>query len=53
MMQLQKCVAGNMLFSHLERDELTDVLDAMFVVKHKAGETVMKQVRRLVLQPVG
>jgi hypothetical protein len=32
MISLQKCVAGNVLFVHLEPDELNDVLDAMFLV---------------------
>lgn len=40
---LQKCVSGNVLFAHLEHSELTDVLDAMFLVKHKPGEVVMQQ----------
>lgn len=35
---LQKAVQGNVLFSELEKDELTDVLDAMFLKKVKAGE---------------
>lgn len=40
---LQKCVSGNVLFAHLEHTELNDVLDAMFLVKHKPGETIMAQ----------
>lgn len=32
MISLQRCVAGNVLFVHLEPDELNDVLDAMFLV---------------------
>jgi len=43
MLSLQKCVAGNVLFAHLEPEELTDVLDAMFLVKKSAGEVIMKQ----------
>lgn len=40
---LKKCVSGNVLFSHLDASELTDVLDAMFLVKYKTGEVVMQQ----------
>ena len=43
MLQLQKCVNGNVLFTHLEQDELTDVLDCMFQVKKPAGEVIMAQ----------
>jgi len=43
MLQLQKCVAGNVLFVHLEPEELADVLDAMFLVKKSAGEVIMNQ----------
>ena len=43
MMALQKSVSGNVLFTHLEADELTHVLDAMFLVAKEAGETVMQQ----------
>lgn len=40
---LQKCVSGNVLFAHLDKSELTDVLDAMFLVKHKPGDIIMQQ----------
>ena len=43
MLALQKSVAGNVLFTHLEADELNDVLDAMFVVVKKSGEVIMRQ----------
>ena len=43
MISLQKCVANNVLFVHLEPEELNDVLDAMFLVKKTAGEVIMKQ----------
>ena len=43
MISLQRCVAGNVLFVHLEPEELTDVLDAMFQVKKSAGDVIMKQ----------
>lgn len=43
MMALQKAVAGNVLFSHLETSELTDVLDAMFLDTRKAGEVIIQQ----------
>lgn len=31
-------------FQHLEKEELSEVLDAMFLVKKSAGETVIEQV---------
>jgi cAMP-dependent protein kinase regulator len=43
MEHLRSVVIGNVLFQHLEEDELTDVLDAMFEVTPKAGEEVIKQ----------
>jgi len=43
MEHLRSVVIGNVLFQHLEEDELTDVLDAMFEVRPKAGEEVIKQ----------
>lgn len=45
MLKLQDSIKFNLLFQHLEKDELTDVLDAMFVVTCKAGNDVLKQVR--------
>lgn len=43
MLRLQKAVADNVLFQHLESEELSEVLDAMFLVKKAAGETVIQQ----------
>eukprot|EP00043_Microstomoeca_roanoka_P006497 m.63247 g.63247 ORF g.63247 m.63247 type:complete len:376 (-) comp13436_c0_seq1:647-1774(-) len=43
MLRLQKAVAENILFQHLEAEELSQVLDAMFLVKKEAGETVIEQ----------
>jgi hypothetical protein len=43
MIALQKSVTGNVLFTHLEADELTDVLDAMFLSTKKPGEVVIQQ----------
>eukprot|EP01147_Barroeca_monosierra_P009893 gene9893-2082_t len=43
MMRLQQAVAENILFQHLEKEELSEVLDAMFLVKKSAGETVIEQ----------
>lgn len=42
-MALQKAVTGNVLFSHLESDELTNVLDAMFLVVKHAGDVIIQQ----------
>lgn len=43
MKKLQNAVSENILFQHLEEDELTEVLDAMFLVKKAAGDTVIEQ----------
>eukprot|EP00035_Acanthoeca_spectabilis_P019844 m.429899 g.429899 ORF g.429899 m.429899 type:complete len:358 (-) comp17088_c0_seq1:70-1143(-) len=43
MEHLRSVVIGNVLFQHLEEDELTDVLDAMFKVEPKEGDEVIKQ----------
>ena len=43
MLALQKAVSGNVLFSNLEIEELTDVLDAMFLVVKKPKDIVMEQ----------
>eukprot|EP00056_Hartaetosiga_gracilis_P001337 m.44290 g.44290 ORF g.44290 m.44290 type:complete len:381 (+) comp10594_c0_seq6:204-1346(+) len=43
MVKLQKAVSENILFQHLEDDELTEVLDAMFLVKKTTGDTVIEQ----------
>jgi len=43
MLALQKSVAGNVLFTHLEADELTDILDAMFLVSKAPGDVIIQQ----------
>lgn len=43
MQALQKAVAGNVLFSHLEAEELTDILDAMFLSVKGPGDVIMSQ----------
>jgi cAMP-dependent protein kinase regulator len=43
MEHLRSVVIGNVLFQHLEEDELADVLNAMFEVKPKAGEIIIQQ----------
>ena len=43
MMALQKSVSGNVLFAHLEKDELSDVLDAMFLVIKHPGDVIIQQ----------
>eukprot|EP00047_Mylnosiga_fluctuans_P002489 m.224723 g.224723 ORF g.224723 m.224723 type:complete len:364 (-) comp11140_c0_seq1:65-1156(-) len=43
MLALQKSVSGNVLFSHLEADELTAVLDAMFLSVKKPGDVIIQQ----------
>lgn len=43
MMALQKTVSTNILFQHLEPEELTQVLDAMFLVKNAAGDMIINQ----------
>lgn len=43
MEHLRSVVIENVLFQHLEEDELTEVLDAMFKVTPKEGEEVIKQ----------
>ena len=43
MLALQKAVSGNVLFSNLEVAELTDILDAMFLVVKKPNDVVMEQ----------
>jgi len=40
---LEKAVAENVLFAGLEKDELNDCLDAMFLVKHHAGDVIINQ----------
>lgn len=40
---LKQVMQANVLFEHLERDELTAVMDAMYEVKVKGGENVITQ----------
>lgn len=40
---LSKAIAKNVLFSHLDENERSDIFDAMFPLVHIAGETVIKQ----------
>ena len=40
---LKESVGSNVLFQHLESDELGDVLDAMFPVNPKAGDVIIQQ----------
>ncbi|XP_067044108.1 cAMP-dependent protein kinase type I-alpha regulatory subunit-like [Acropora muricata] len=40
---LSKAIAKNILFSHLDEGERSDIFDAMCLVKHNAGETVIQQ----------
>lgn len=43
MKSLLDCVKHNVLFSSLDEHEMNEVLDAMFLVKHAAGDIIMKQ----------
>jgi len=43
MAALSKAIAKNVLFSHLDENERSDIFDAMFPVVHICGETVIKQ----------
>jgi len=43
MQELIAAVNGNVLFVHLEKDELSEVLDAMFPVNKGPEETIMEQ----------
>jgi cAMP-dependent protein kinase regulator len=40
---LQKAIAKNILFTHLEEDEKSDIFDAMYPVSHKADAVVIQQ----------
>ncbi|XP_015752967.1 PREDICTED: cAMP-dependent protein kinase type I-alpha regulatory subunit-like isoform X2 [Acropora digitifera] len=40
---LSKAIAKNILFSHLDEGERSDIFDAMCLVKHNLGETVIQQ----------
>lgn len=43
MTKLREAVSSNVLFQHLEKDELNDVLDAMFPVDPSAGDVIIQQ----------
>ena len=43
MQALAKAIENNVLFSHLDETERSDIFDAMFLVQHIAGEYVIKQ----------
>ncbi|XP_022102414.1 cAMP-dependent protein kinase regulatory subunit-like isoform X2 [Acanthaster planci] len=43
MAALSKSIAKNVLFSHLDENERSDIFDAMFPVKHSKDEIVIKQ----------
>jgi cAMP-dependent protein kinase regulator len=40
---LAKAIKKNILFQHLDDSERSDIFDAMFMVKHSAGETIIQQ----------
>lgn len=40
---LKKAIAKNILFSHLEEDERSDIFDAMFPVETRAGDAIIQQ----------
>lgn len=43
MAALSKAISKNVLFSHLDESERSDIFDAMYPVKHNAGEDVIRQ----------
>ncbi|KAL8580945.1 hypothetical protein ACOMHN_017512 [Nucella lapillus] len=43
MAALMKAIARNVLFSHLDDSEKSDIFDAMFPVEHKDGEVIIQQ----------
>lgn len=43
MASLQKAIGKNVLFSHLDEAERSDVFDAMFQQTFLAGETIIKE----------
>lgn len=43
MAALSKAIEKNVLFSHLDDNERSDIFDAMFPVVHKAGEVIIQQ----------
>lgn len=40
---LSKAIEKNVLFSHLDENEKSDIFDAMFPVVHKSGESIINQ----------
>lgn len=40
---LEKALANNVMFSHLERDQLSQIFSAMFEVKYSASDIVFRQ----------
>lgn len=40
---LAKAIAKNVLFSHLDENERSDIFDAMFPVSAREGEAIMQQ----------
>ncbi|XP_030386304.1 cAMP-dependent protein kinase type I regulatory subunit isoform X2 [Scaptodrosophila lebanonensis] len=43
MAALSKAIAKNVLFSHLDENERSDIFDAMFPVTHQSGENIIQQ----------
>lgn len=43
MAALSKAIAKNVLFSHLDENERSDIFDAMFPVNFIPGESIIKQ----------
>ncbi|KAJ8318982.1 hypothetical protein KUTeg_004073 [Tegillarca granosa] len=43
MAALSKAIAKNVLFSHLDDNERSDIFDAMFPVHRHAGEIIIQQ----------
>ena len=43
MQALAKAIENNVLFSHLDETERSDIFDAMFPVQNIAGEYIIKQ----------
>lgn len=40
---LSKAIGKNVLFSHLDENERSDIFDAMFLVTHLVGENIIQQ----------
>merc|ERR1719494_993417 len=43
MAALSKAISKNILFSHLDEGERSDIFDAMFTVKHTGGDVIIQQ----------